>query len=586
MPHRLIAILLLAVNLSFSQLSVSNDNYVFVSDQYIFVEDDVNLEDSNSRIFLRDEGQLIQGSGTSSNSGVGELSVYQDGNVGAHEYNYWCSPIGSKDDTSTNNPFGISLLNDIIALTSSIPATYNTSTSYNGTSNPLNIEPYWIWKYPSANGLSGWVHVRSNTIINPGEGFTMKGTTGSNNMQNYDFRGKPNNGTISVNVENEQITLVGNPYPSAIDAVAYIHDINNSSVIDGSLYFWEQDLSANSHRLDEYSGGYASYTISSDGLVETYVPATFSTYDNQGNINGEGNGSPSGKRPRRYIPIGQGFMVAGTASGTVQAKNIHRVFEKESSSNSEFFKSSNSKLTTIPESNFSVVPEDYKRFRLNIDFNGLYTRQLMETFHYSATEGFDYGIECPIKSEFILSTDAYLKSERHIYIAEALPFSEDLTIPVVIKVANKSMINISLLDIQNFSNSPIYLYDNEENTYTELTRHPFHINLEPGLYTNRFEIRFNKNTLSSLIISETRNLIITQNNRSATLKILNPNNFEIKSIEIFDVLGKRVLRKSKIQSRSEYRISTNSLNDGIYITNVILSNNQSINKKIIVTNNY
>lgn len=242
MSQRLIAILLFAVNLTYAQLSVSNDNYIFVSDQFVFVEDDVNLNETNSRIYLRDEGQLIQGSGTTTNTGEGELSVYQKGNVGAYEFNYWCSPIGTKDDTSINNNFGISLLNDITGLTTSTPATYNRTSSYNGTSSPLNIEPYWIWKFPTANGFSGWVHVQGNTTINPGEGFTMKGTNGSSNMQSYDFRGKPNNGTISNDVEDGERTLVGNPYPSALDALEYIHDTNNATVIDGNLYYWEQDL--------------------------------------------------------------------------------------------------------------------------------------------------------------------------------------------------------------------------------------------------------------------------------------------------------------------------------------------------------
>ncbi len=580
------AFLLFAVNLTYAQLSISNDNYVFVSNQVIFVEDDVNLNESNSRIYLRDEGQLIQGSGLTGNSGEGELSVYQEGNVGAHEFNYWCSPIGTKDNTTTNNNFGISLLNDITGLTTSIPATYNRSSSYNGTSNPLNIEPYWIWKFPASSNYSGWVHVQASSTINPGEGFSMKGTTGSNNMQSYDFRGKPNNGTINNNVENEQYTLVGNPYPSALDALEYIHDINNETVITGSLYYWEQDLNTNSHYLSEYNGGYASYTINSTGTVETYVPATFSTYNNQGNINGNGEESASGKRPRRYIPIGQGFMVEGTASGSVQTKNSHRVFEKESGSNSEFFKSSNIKETVIPSSNFSTVPDDYKRFRLNIDFNSLYTRQLVETFHHSATNGFDYGLESTIAARSILSSDAYLSSESNNYVAEALAFNQDLQIPLIIITATKTPINIRVIDVQNFNNAPIYLYDKENNTFTDLTRQPFHINLDAGTYTTRFEIRFIQNTLSNESLVKHVDLNVFQNNRLSLLKILNPKNLNIRSIEFYDVLGKRVFDKKETSSKKAYSYTTRNLSNGIYIVNITLSNNQNITKKIIVSNSY
>ena len=74
-------------NLSFSQLSVRNSAYIFVIDEIVFVEDDINLNKANSKIYLRDEAQIIQGTGTTGNSGVGELSVYQESNVGEHKYN-------------------------------------------------------------------------------------------------------------------------------------------------------------------------------------------------------------------------------------------------------------------------------------------------------------------------------------------------------------------------------------------------------------------------------------------------------------------------------------------------------------------
>jgi hypothetical protein len=59
-----------------------------------------------------------------------------------------------------------------------------------------------------------------------------KGTSGTNTTtvnwvqnnpgeQRYDFRGKPNDGTISITVLNLQFTLTGNPYPSAIDLSAF-----------------------------------------------------------------------------------------------------------------------------------------------------------------------------------------------------------------------------------------------------------------------------------------------------------------------------------------------------------------------------
>ena len=169
MHNKLIVLALFLCNLSFSQLSVRNSTYVFVNDEIVFVEDDINLNEAASSLYLRNEAQIIQGIGTTGNSGLGELSIYQEANVGEHEYNYWCSPIGNKTNNSINNPFGISFLNDVTGLITSTPATYSSTSSYNGTSSPLNIEPYWVWKFIASDNYADWVHVQGNTTVNPGE---------------------------------------------------------------------------------------------------------------------------------------------------------------------------------------------------------------------------------------------------------------------------------------------------------------------------------------------------------------------------------------------------------------------------------
>ena len=585
MLSRYVFILLIS-NLSFSQLSVRHDAYVFVNDEIVFVEDDINLNEANSSIYLRNEAQVIQGAGTTGNSGIGELSVYQEANVGEYEYNYWCSPIGSKTSNSVNNPFGITLLNDVTGLITSTPAGTTHSSSYNGTSSPLNIEPYWIWKFIASDAYSEWIHVQSATSLNPGEGFTMKGTAGSGYAQQYDFRGKPNNGTIGVSVLNNQITLVGNPYPSALDALAYIHDPENAAVITGTLQYWEQDPYVNSHYLRDYDGGYATYTISADGLTETFISAVFNTYNGDGSINVSNTGSGS-KTARRYIPIGQGFMVEGTATGTVKAKNSHRDYKKESiaADSTEFFKTSNTKNKISKSINgFSKVPNDYKRFRLNIDFNDNYTRQLVETFHSSATNGFDYGLESKINESDVLASDAHWLVDEKPYVAEALPFDTTLSIPLAIKLKNSSQIRIRIADIQNFeSDQPIYLHDTENNTFIDLKSQDFNMSLDAKIYTNRFEITFSKNSLNTIETSFD-DLRVFQNNNISELKILNPNSLNIKAFSLFDVSGKEVQREQIHDSKKAYTYSTKWLSDGVYIVKINLDNNQVVNKKILIAN--
>lgn len=567
-----------------AQLSVRNSAYIFVKDEIVFVEDDINLEETASTIYLRTEAQIIQGTGTTSNTGEGELSVYQDGNVGAYEYNYWCSPTGSHDDTMVNNPFGISLLNDIVDLTNSIPAGVTHQTGYNGSSSPLAIEPYWIWTYPAGTDYTGWIYAGDATIIPAGYGFSMKGTAGSGDNQNYDFRGKPNNGTINIPVTNGSETLVGNPYPSAMDAHAYIWDADNRTVFDGVLRYWEQDPTIDSHNLASYDGGYTTYTIEEfSPFYPTILPAVFKTYNTDGTEVGNSGTTNTGKIPERYIPIGQGFMILANANGTLRAKNSHRVYEKESGGNSAFFKSANSKVTNTENSIFTTVGENTKRFRLNISFNNLYSRQLVETFNDRATEGFDRGLEIRQNEDAKLPSDAYWPMGEHAYLAEALPFNEDMRIPLTIKVNNDMPVTISVVDVQNFdSDSTIFIHDKLTGEYFDLNTANFSTNLETGNYTERFEVTFKPAATLDTDEYSISSLDAIQNNTSNILTLFNPNSLNIKSIYVYDATGKQVLTERPINTASTYELPTNKLSTGIYIVKATLDNATTFSKKVII----
>ena len=304
----IVIIIFLSSISSYSQLYVRNDNYIFVNDKVIFVEDNIGLQETDSKFYLRNEAQLLQGNGTTGNSGLGQLSIFQTGTTHEYAYNYWCSPVGNNSLSLGNEVFRANLIDESTGLITSQNAQFTTDPEgfiedISGTTTPLTISSEWLYTFENASQYSGWLYQSETGNISPGLGFTMKGIRGSGSNQTYDFRGKPNNGTITNTVTENIWTLIGNPYPSAVDALAYIHDVDNAAAINGVLYFWEQDLSVFSHNLADYVGGYALYTISSDGLVETYIHAPFNTYNSDGTINTAGSPRSSGKNLGRYIPV-------------------------------------------------------------------------------------------------------------------------------------------------------------------------------------------------------------------------------------------------------------------------------------------
>lgn len=575
--------------LSLAQLTVRNDAFIFASDIEVYVEDDVNLTEANSTFYLRNEAQLLQGSGNTGNSGVGKLSVYQEGTVNQYAYNYWASPVGNVDANSTGNRAFTPNKNiyDVADLTNSNLAGYST-TGYNGTSSPLNIEDYWIWKYNPGTDYADWIFVGESGTVDAGYGFTMKGTDAGN--QQYDFRGKPNEGEISVAVLTGQETLIGNPYPSALDAVAFIHDPANTGFLDSaSLYFWEQDQSIASHNLTSYSGGYASFTINAAGDVRSFTPATFKTYNGDGTVNTIGSPSTSGKNVYRYIPIGQGFMVKGSANGNLLISDSHRTYYRESGANSEFFRTAqqnesasnqNSQSTT---NGSDVLPADYKRFRLNIDFNETYTRQLLQNFHDTATPNEDYGLESNMYST--LNSDAYWTQNSKKLVTQANAYDLNLAIPVVLNLNNQQLIRFRIFDVQNFDNNqPIYLHDKVNDTYVNLQSQNFEINLPAGNYTDRFEVVFvEANTLSTDEFAE-NNFNVIQNNNTSELVVLNPKKLDIENIKLYDVSGKIIFNKIVKNNNERLSYSTKNLSDGVYLVQTTLSNSNTTTKKVIVAN--
>ena len=101
------------------------------------------------------------------------------------------------------------------------------------------------------------------------------------------------------------MNLSGNPYASAIDADKFIDDnvtsLGGQASTNGTIYFWEHSPLNNTHNLQGYQGGYAAYT--KVGGVPPIAPA---------GIAGLGGNS---KIAQRFIPVGQGFFVYGSATG-------------------------------------------------------------------------------------------------------------------------------------------------------------------------------------------------------------------------------------------------------------------------------
>ncbi len=591
-----IAVLLVSFT-SLAQLFVNPTGYVLVKDQFIFVTQDVVLENGGN-LYLRNEGQLLQGTtSTSTNKGEGVLSVFQEGTSNNYAYNYWCSPVGNASETLGNENFGITMIQVPTTVVNSNSATMLPS-SYDGlsTAGSLSIATYWIWRFLSSANYSGWTQSAATTNIASGQGFTMKGTSGTDatnvgetatnnpgSAQRYDFRGKPNDGNITVNVALNNFTLTGNPYPSALHVNAFLLDSGNTDCT-GIAYYWEHNKSIDSHLLSAYRGGYGTYSPVSTSPLQygVYVPSTFDSYNSDGTINTVGVSSGLSFQ-RKYAPIGQGFMIKAKATGSpvsVTLKNSHREFYKESGVYSEFERSTNSQTEFTQNS----TPNQIAQIRLNTIMNNQFTRQIALVLSSSATDGIDRGIDAKSPVEETIANDVYFYLDNGKYVIQGVGFDEDKRIPVGIKSTDNATFKFDASMVVNFDESqPIFMYDAQDNSYHDIKTSTYEVVLPTGVYNNRFEITFKDANLSNLddIKSE---LVIFQNNASQTLTVSNLNSLDLKSVTFFDLAGKQILGGQGLGVQNSYQFSTSGLAKAVYLVEVVTNDNRKMTQKIIVSN--
>jgi len=634
---------------SFAQLTIKPTNvadgsntdntYVYVDGTVLYVKENTNFTKNNdteiANLYLRNEAQLIQGTtGLSNNEGNGTMSIFQEGTADNYEYNYWASPVGvlGNGDPAGNTSFGIASLSSPSTRLKS-DATQLTN-GYNGSANPLIISKYWIWKFinTGTSGYANWIHVQENQTINAGEGFTMKGTSGTDatmihgvvnnpgSAQRYDFRGRPNDGTITVATatDYDEIILIGNPYPSAINLNYFLlensknanasatefvdNSCTNGALIErrnattGIAYFWDMDNSVNSHNISEYSGGYGAYAPNGTDCnsLGTYAPPTFYMYNNDGEVI-EGSGEPQAAGSdiyRAFLPIGQGFFIDAPDLSTgdnpidypieaIEFKNTHRVFVKEGDNNLSYFDRPSNQEPSASNTNENLVVSNYvvPKLRLNIAFDDLYTRQVALAFNENASKNIEVAMDA-LNFDGI-SSDAGFLHNNYNYIIDTRPFDINDRLPLFLNLSSQRSLSFKINNFENFDTENVYIYDKQTGVYHSIKNNYFYITLPAGNYSERFELTF-KDIEEDLEASEeiASSFDVIQNNTNAQLTILNPLQENLKSVEVFDMTGKRVLFQGNLGNQGQYIFSTSQLAESVYVVKISTTDNISITKKI------
>ena len=546
----------------------------------------------NGTLDLEDDSQLIQTEHSDLvTSADGKLLRRQEGTSSAYWYNYWASPVGAKGATpltdnnaATNNPnnspFSLNLLKDDTGFNAQFTSAYTA----NG-----NISTYWLYAFINGVTYWDWVQLTTSSDIKPGVGYTQKGTGIPASEQQYIFEGKPNNGTILIDVTDvggpgsvpsvsKTDYLLGNPYPSALDIHEFIDD--NEGVINGALQLWQQ-WSGASHNLNEYNGGYAQ--VNKLGSTRAYQFVGI----NGGVDLGDQGGTIT---PSRYLPVGQGFITEIIADGTVEFNNTQRIFIKEADADGTynngavFAKSSNKK--SDKSSSEEKDSNTMKKFRL--EFNSVSgpdtRRELLLGFSPFTSDAYDYGYDA--ENAEINNNDLYLNLDgKNMNMQAYSDITPDKVVPLNFKSSGNNTFEIKVSEMENIDETQaIYLRDNLTDMYFDLTgKTAYQFTSNQGKFNKRFEIVFQSQaqTLSVEASQATENFIYYQNNEHKLYaKKLNA---PVSRIALVNMLGQTALEFNNI-SQDELRngLSISNLSSGAYIVYLRTDASEVLTKKIIV----
>jgi trimeric autotransporter adhesin len=378
----------------------------------------------------------------------------------------------------------------------------------------LNLGPAWIDASEQDGNIEigmGYTYTYNpeNRVI-PFTGNTNHGTITEAVTYTYDAAFSTNSWFFGWN-------LIGNPYPSRINATTFIDENDN---IHGTLYFWDEGPNYTSHQNN------------------------YSSWNKTGSTSGGG-----GKTSNGYIGIGQAFMVhygSGIEQTTsnVSFKQNMRVHDE-----AQCFKS------IFPKLRLNVINEEEDFDEILIGF--------LEGRSYGFDNKYD-GYKLKSNTDLAIYT-RLVNDDGHDYAIQAIPpLTKELTVKLGLLAGSEGIYSFNATSIENFNDTvSIFLEDLYED-YTVNLRTTASYNFtvdETGTYNDRFLIKFG----TSGVGIEEEESFASRFHVYCHEGIIYIDNYKLNGdyhATVFNSLGQPLITK-KLQNDSKNKIRINA-STGIY----------------------
>jgi hypothetical protein len=416
-------------------------------------------------------------------------------------------------------------------------------------SNFSSLSPY-LGFYQYNNVTQAWNWVDPITAMTPAKGYiirapeTFSTTVGAPWTGN--FFGTPNSGTIPISVTSGSLNLIGNPYPSALDAFKFLTDVSNSG-LGGTLYFW-------THNTDMVSGAYTN---------NDYAPY---------NISGGLAANTGGAVPNGNISTGEAFFINGFTTSTATFKNSMRM----AGNNNQFFKNGSNQMQDV--SNASGL--ERHRYWLDIKNDEGAFKETLVAYVQTATMGLDRlfdGEMFDIGNAITMYT--MVDASKLSIQGRSLPFDVNDTVPLGYKSTISGNFTINLRQFDGlFTEQHVYLEDKVLNVIHDLNESDYTFATESGTIDDRFVLRYTSSTLGINDPNFDENTIVVYHNAQGLH--INSGTINMNTVSIFDIRGREIAKQNKIENTQTIFTNLPETNQ-VLLVKIQGVNGKTVTKKVV-----
>ena len=506
---------------------------------------------TNGTLSVANDASLIQVNNVA-NSGSGNMQYSRNvSGLRGYDYVYWSSPVLSQD----------------------ISNFYSTTTP--------GFKYYWDTLANNGNGTGGntsqGIWRTASGAMQPGIGYIVRASSSFGWTGNLTalFSGRPNNGTIQIPVyrgsyqdstpfngynglngslitrDDDNYNLIGNPYPSAIDAIDFLTDSQNSSKIKGFVYLWTHGQAPNSS-TNPFYGSFTSNYNANDYLA----------------YNSSGPSIQNGFAGK--IASGQGFFVLMEDGAEVTGNSEQVVFRNtmRNANNSQFYRTSTVTSNT----------EEKNRIWLDLVDANSYATSTLVAYVQNATNGVDrmYDAITKIKSHNLIYST--IENQKYIIQGRSLPFDANDIVPIGYNAINSGVYKIAIAAVDGLfeQGQPIYIEDKQLNIIYDLRQNPYSFTSAAGIFNDRFVLRYTAGALGVPVFAE-NTVVVYKNEAGLTI---NSGSIPMKSVAIYDVTGRLISSQKEIYA-TQTRFTTLPSTNQVLLVQITSETGVKVTKKVV-----